>query len=131
MAGGAGVMASRVTGTGQGSRDAVPPAPRSPQPGPPGGGSGPFRRAVRIVNPLGLHYRAADRFSRAAKQYHCAVTVLNGDRRADGKSLPDLIMLLVFPGMEVILEVDGTDAAIALDPLAEILGAANSEDYAI
>lgn len=124
-------MGSRVTGTGQGSRDAVPPAPRSPQPGPPSGGSGPLRRTVRIVNPLGLHFRAADRFSRAAKQYTCAVTVFNGNLRADGKSLPDLLMLLVFPGMEVILEVDGTDAASALDPLAAILGAPSGEDYTI
>ena len=124
-------MSSRVTGTGQGSRDAVPPAPRSPQPDPPPSGSGPLRRTVRVVNPLGLHQRAADRFCRAAKQYNCAVTVYNGDRRADGKNIWDLIGLLVFPGMEVILEVEGTDAATALDPLAAILGAPGGEDYTI
>jgi phosphotransferase system HPr (HPr) family protein len=83
------------------------------------------------VNPLGLHFRAADRFSRAAKQYNCAVTLFNGNLRADGKSVGDLIMLLVFPGMDVVLEVDGPDAATALDPLAAILGAPGGEDYAI
>jgi len=124
-------MSSRVTGTGPGSRDAVPPAPRSPQPDPPPGGTGPFRRAVRITNPLGLHFRAADRFSRAAKQYSCTVRVLNGDLRADRKSLTDLLMLLVFPGMEVTLEVEGPDASAALDPLAAVLGAPGGEDYTI
>jgi phosphocarrier protein len=84
-----------------------------------------------VVNPLGLHPRAADRFCRAAKQFACAVTVYNGDRRADGKNIWDLIGLLVFPGMEVILEVDGTDAAAALEPLAAILGAPGGEDYTI
>jgi phosphotransferase system HPr (HPr) family protein len=83
------------------------------------------------VNPLGLHPRAADRFSRAAKQYTCAVFVYNAERRANGKDIWDLIGLLVFPGMEVILEVDGADAASALDPLATILGAPGGEDYTI
>jgi phosphocarrier protein HPr len=124
-------MSSRVTGSGQGPRDTVPPGPRSPQPDPPAGGAGPFRRTVRIVNPLGLHPRAADRFCRAAKKYSCAVTVYNGDRRADGKDIWDLIGLLVFPGMEVILEVEGADAAIAIEPLAAILGAPGGEDYTI
>lgn len=90
-----------------------------------------MRRTVRVVNPLGLHQRAADRFCRAAKQYNCVITVYNGDRRADGKNIWDLIGLLVFPGMEVILEVEGNDATNALDPLAAILGAPGGEDYTI
>jgi phosphocarrier protein HPr len=124
-------MNSRAAGNGQGSRDVVPPAPRSPQPDAAREGTGPFRRNVQIVNPLGLHPRAADRFSRAAKKYTCAVYVFNGDQRADGKNIWDLIGLLVFPGMEVTLEVDGTDASAALEPLAAILGAPGGEDYTI
>ena len=124
-------MGSRATGGGHESRDDVPPPPRSPQPNAARDSSGPLRRAVQIVNPLGLHQRAADRFCRAAKQYACAVIVYNGDRRADGKNIWDLIGLLVFPGMEVILEVDGADAATALEPLAAILGAPGGEDYTI
>lgn len=86
---------------------------------------------VQIVNPLGLHQRAADRFCRAAKQYASTVVVHNGDRHADGKSIWDLIGLLVFPGMEVVLEVEGTDAATAVEALAAILGAPGGEDYTI
>jgi phosphotransferase system HPr-like phosphotransfer protein len=59
------------------------------------------------------------------------VTVYNGDRRADGKNIWDLMGLLVFPGMEVILEVEGADAATALEPLAAVLGATGGEDYTI
>ena len=124
-------MGSRATGSGHESRDAVPPPPRSPQPDAAREAQGPLRRPVQIVNPLGLHQRAADRFCRAAKQYACEVIVYNGDRRADGKNIWDLIGLLVFPGMEVILEVDGADAATALEPLAAILGAPGGEDYTI
>ena len=124
-------MTSRAKSGGQGSRDVGPPAPRSPQSDLPREGTGPFRRVVQIVNPLGLHQRAADRFCRAAKQYSSSVVVLNGERRADGKNIWDLIGLLVFPGMEVLLEVEGADAAAAIDPLAAVLGAPGGEDYTI
>jgi len=33
--------------------------------------------------------------------------------------------------MDVVLEVEGADAAAAIDPLAAILGAADGEDYRI
>jgi len=126
-------MSSRVTGGGPGPRDGVPPAaplPKpEPRPDPPA--SGPLRRTVRVTNPLGLHHRAADRFARAAKQYASAVRVYNGELRADGKSLTDLILLVVFPDTEVVLEVEGPDAAAAIDSLADILGAPSGEDYAI
>jgi phosphotransferase system HPr (HPr) family protein len=78
-----------------------------------------------------LHARAADRFVRAAKRYTCIVTVWNEERKADGKDLWDLIALSVFPDTEVILEVDGADAATALEQLADVLGAVNGEDYTI
>jgi phosphocarrier protein HPr len=123
-------MSSRAKG-GQGSRDVGPPAPRSPQSDAPREGTGPFRKVVQIVNPLGLHQRAADRFCRAAKQYSSKVVVINGERRADGKNIWDLIGLLVFPGMEVMLEVEGPDAAAAIDPLASVLCAPGGEDYTI
>jgi phosphotransferase system HPr (HPr) family protein len=85
---------------------------------------------VRIVNPLGLHFRVADRFSKLARQYECAVTVANGDARADGTSLTELIMLIVLPDSEVVLEVTGPDAPRAVDPLADVL-AAPGDDCAL
>lgn len=124
-------MSTRGSGNGSGARDTIPPVPHSLQPGLPSNGNGPFRRSVQIINPLGLHQRAADRFCRAAKQFLCRVTVFNGDRRADGKNIWDLIGLLVFPGMEVEVEVEGLDAACAIDSLTAILGAEGGEDYSI
>lgn len=124
-------MNSRLGGTEQLPRDVVPPPPPTPPAAPAVASGGPLRRTVRVINPLGLHPRAADRFHRAAKKYNCAVTVWNGEYRADGKNLWDLIALAVLPEMEVVLEVDGADAAVALGPLAEILGAPVGEDYTI
>lgn len=94
-------------------------------------GSGPLRRTIRVVNPLGLHWRVAERFSRAAKGFACAVRVWNGESRADGKSPTDLILLVALPGAELVLEVDGIDATDAIIPLTDILAAPDSEDYAI
>jgi len=114
-------------------RDGLPPSTSSPQSSSPAeyATSERFRRTVRVQNPLGLHFRAADRFARVAKRYSCSVTVYNGDLKADGKNLLSLIALCVFPDADVILEVDGADAVKALEVLAEVLGAPNGEDYAI
>ena len=94
-------------------------------------GHNPLRRKIVMANPLGLHWRVAERFSRAAKAFSCAVRVWNGETPADGKSPTDLILLVALPGTELILEVDGADACNALDSLAEILAAVGGEDYTI
>jgi len=93
--------------------------------------NGPLRRTIRIVNPLGVHPRVADRFSRTARLYQCDVTVWNGENKADGKSIMDLIVLMVMPDSDVVLEVSGDDAADALEPLTDILAASDGEDYTI
>jgi phosphotransferase system HPr (HPr) family protein len=84
-----------------------------------------------VVNPLGLHWRVAERFSRTAKGFTCAVRVWNGETPADGKSPTDLILLVALPGTELVLEVDGSDAREAIEPLAAILAAVGGEDYTI
>ncbi|MFO0850811.1 MAG: HPr family phosphocarrier protein [Gemmataceae bacterium] len=81
-------------------------------------GSGPLRRTVRVCNPLGLHMRPATAFAQAARGYQAAVTVWHGDKRADGKSSLDLILLVAECGAELVLEVDGADAEAALPALA-------------
>jgi phosphotransferase system HPr (HPr) family protein len=86
---------------------------------------------IRVVNPNGLHPRLADKFIRTANQYTCDITVWNGPARADGKNIFDLILLVVLPDSEVVLEVDGPDAATAVDLLAEILASPGGEDYTI
>lgn len=136
-------MTSRAGGSGPGPRDVNPPGPRapalpdaapspqSPATPPPSAGGSPLRRVIRVVNPLGVHFRVADRFARLAGQFASRVTVWNGDARADGKSLTDLIMLVALPDSELVLEVEGPDAAKAIDPLAEILASPGGEDYTI
>jgi len=82
-----------------------------------------------VVNPFGLHWRIAERFSRTAKGYTCVVRVWHGESRADGKSPTDLILLVALPGAELVLEVDGPDAEAALSSLTEILASPGGEDH--
>ena len=84
--------------------------------------NGPLCRTVRVANPHGLHMRPATLFAQAARGYRSAVTVFHGDKKADGKSSLDLLLLIAEPGVELVLEVDGDDAADAVGPLAELLG---------
>jgi phosphotransferase system HPr (HPr) family protein len=84
--------------------------------------NGVMRKTVTVANPNGLHMRPATLFAQAARGYRSAVTVWNGDKRADGKSSLDLILLVALPGAELVLEVDGDDSADAIGPLADLLG---------
>ena len=91
------------------------------------GTNGPIRRTVVVANPSGLHMRPATSFAQIARGFRSAVTVWNADRRADGKSSLDLILLIALPGCELTLEVDGDDAADAIGPLADLLGSAGDD----
>ena len=84
--------------------------------------NGAMRQTVTVANPNGLHMRPATLFAQAARGFRSAVTVWNGDKRADGKSSLDLILLVALPGAELVLEVDGDDSADAIGPLADLLG---------
>jgi phosphocarrier protein HPr len=85
------------------------------------GTNGPIRRTVTVANPLGLHMRPATAFAQTARRFRSSVAVYNGEKKADGKSSLDLILLVALPGVELVLEVDGDDAVDAVGPLADLL----------
>ena len=70
---------------------------------------------------MGLHLRPATAFAKLVRGMNCRVTLSNGDKKADGRSAFDLLGLLAPPGTELLLEIEGEDADIALEPLCEIL----------
>jgi phosphocarrier protein len=65
--------------------------------------------------------RPAAAFQQLASKYASAVTVSNGSNKANGKNAMELILLVALPGVELTVEVDGPDAAEAIDPLAAVL----------
>lgn len=82
-----------------------------------------LQRKVVIANPHGFHVRPAAAFAEMAGRFQCQVLVAKGDRKVDGKRVLELIMLAAEPDAEVVLEVSGPDAPLALEALTEILAA--------
>jgi phosphocarrier protein HPr len=89
----------------------------------------PVRRTVVIVNPNGLHMRPATLFAQLAGNIVSDVTVWLGEKRANGKSLWDLVGLCALPGSELLVEAEGTDAPEAIERLIEVLASPGDPDY--
>jgi phosphocarrier protein len=74
-------------------------------------------RRVTVVNPLGLHARAAAKFVGLASRYACSIRVAAGARITEGKSILGLLLLAASQGSELVITTDGVDEAEAADAL--------------
>ena len=72
--------------------------------------------------------RPAMMIARLAAKYRSTVTIRKQERKANVRSMTQLMLLAAMQGTELELEVIGDDAQIALPMLAEALGALSSED---
>lgn len=77
---------------------------------------------VKIINPLGLHARAAAQLVRLAGKYKSQIKLVRTDNEvmADAKSILSVLTLAASKGTELILTIQGADeneAAIALEKL--------------
>ena len=86
-----------------------------------------LRTTVVVRNPQGLHMRPAMAFARIANRFRSAVTIRRQDKAANGRSMVQLMTLAALPGTELVLEVDGEDAAAALPVLAAALEAPSAD----
>ena len=77
-------------------------------------------RQVRVVNPLGLHARAAARFVKIAGEYACQIRVTRGARTMDGKSILGLLLLAAARGSDITITADGPDETAALAALCAL-----------
>jgi phosphotransferase system HPr (HPr) family protein len=80
-----------------------------------------LRRKIVVRDPQGLHLRPLSVFAQKAGQFQSSVTVAKDEQRVNGKSPLELMFLAATQGTELILEVSGSDAASAVDALAELL----------
>lgn len=79
------------------------------------------RSAITILNPLGLHARAAARFVHAASSFACRIRVGRGGREVDGKSIMGLLLLAASRGSEIIISADGPDEEAAVAALCALI----------
>lgn len=77
-----------------------------------------MNKKITIINRLGLHARAANRFVKSASQFDCEVQVAIGDRTANGKSIMELIMLAAGKGTTIELICTGSEEQRAITELA-------------
>ncbi len=85
------------------------------------GGDGALTRTVTIVNPRGLHARAAAQFVKVAERFEAEVTVARNGAGVSGRSIMGLMMLAAGPGSELELTATGREAKAALDALAALV----------
>lgn len=79
------------------------------------------RREVEIVNMLGLHLRAADKFVSLAREFQATVAVIHDGRQVSGSSILDLTSLAVECGSRIVLRAEGPDALAAVDALTNLV----------
>ena len=77
--------------------------------------------AVTIVNPLGLHARAAAKFVHVASRFASSIRVGRGAREMDGKSIMGLLLLSAARGSSISISANGSDEAQAIAALCELV----------
>ena len=77
--------------------------------------------AVTVVNPLGLHARAAARFVHVASGFASAIRVGRMGREMDGKSIMGLLLLSAAQGTAITISADGPDEGDAIAALCGLV----------
>jgi len=76
---------------------------------------------VTIINPLGLHARAAAKFVHVAGGFTAVIRVARGHREMDGKSIMGLLLLSASQGTSITISTDGPDEAEAMTALCSLV----------
>lgn len=77
--------------------------------------------SVTIVNPLGLHARAAAKFVHVASSFSASIRVGRGGREMDGKSIMGLLLLSAACGTSIMISADGADEQGAIAALCSLV----------
>jgi len=80
-----------------------------------------IRTQVTIVNKLGLHARAAQKFVACSSAFSCQVRAGKDDQMVDAKSIMSVMMLAAGKGSVLNLELDGADEDAALCALTTLI----------
>jgi len=76
---------------------------------------------LKIINPLGLHARAAGKFVNLAKAYESEIKLAKSAEAVDGKSIMSVMLLAAPVGSEIELTVAGPDEAEAFEALCSLI----------
>lgn len=76
---------------------------------------------VTIINRLGLHARAANKFRKTAASFQAEIEVVHGHVTANGKSLIGLMALEGSRGTKLLIRAAGPDAEEAVKTLVAVV----------
>ena len=74
-----------------------------------------------VQNQLGLHARPAAMFVKMATRFKSEILVVKEGEEINGKSIMGLMMLAAGPGTTLTVTAVGSDAAEAIDELAQLV----------
>ena len=79
-------------------------------------------KTVQIVNPLGLHARAAAKLVRLAGEYQSSITITRPScgKKADARSILSILELGAKHGSMVIVRAEGEDSRSAIDAMTQL-----------
>ena len=77
--------------------------------------------SLLVQNPTGFHARPAKMLAGAAKKFLADITLWNGEKKANAKSMISVLKLGVERGTTVRLEINGEDEAAAARVLADLI----------
>ena len=76
---------------------------------------------VKIVNPQGMHARPANLVATCASEFSSKIEIIKDGNRVDAKSILSLMTLAAEQGSELSIEATGSDAAVAVNALVELV----------
>lgn len=88
-----------------------------------------LEQTVTLVNPLGLHARAAAKLVRCAARFKSRIILHNAraNATANAKSILSLLALAASHGVELKLTIDGPDEDSAAESIAELFASGFGE----
>tara|TARA_B100001769_G_C21970255_1_gene521898 strand:- start:125 stop:391 length:267 start_codon:yes stop_codon:yes gene_type:complete len=78
-------------------------------------------KKIVINNKLGLHARAAAKIVTLTNKFDSIINIINGDKKADAKSIMKILMLSAPKGTEIRITAKGKDENLALNSLEELI----------
>lgn len=79
------------------------------------------QRKMVIANSIGLHARPAALMTQAAKKFSAKIQLQKGDKKANAKSITEIMLLAVKSGEEVVIIAEGNDEKEAIEYIEQLV----------
>jgi len=77
-------------------------------------------KEITVTNPKGIHARPSAMLVQAALECQSAIILIHGDKRANIRSVFDIMMLCATHGSLLTVQTEGADEDEAMDRIVEI-----------